>query len=187
MDEKYAFERTTKNFSPQRSHNSPELKTAGKLFLKPASDLFCCSQLPLFHILPPILTLHNLFQKQFSDAFSSLSQVISVTSQEEQKQIGVQESYYGCLYLFANQRTSRYFPHSLSVEIGHESAKGKWNLTLQQISAGSGFLWWKHGLGDKYATICLAKDNASCREKKGKNTFPGWEVSSHLYLGSRQC
>lgn len=40
--------------------------------------------------------------------------------------------------------------------------------TLAQISGGQEFLRWKHRLGDKPAAICLAKDNASHREKKGK-------------------
>lgn len=35
------------NVSRERYHNSPMLRTTGKLFLMPASDLFCCSQLSL--------------------------------------------------------------------------------------------------------------------------------------------
>lgn len=33
------------NFSQERYHNSPTLRRTGKLFLMPASNLFCCSQL----------------------------------------------------------------------------------------------------------------------------------------------
>lgn len=77
-----------KSFSPERSHNRPLLRTAGKLVLIPALDLFCFSQPSLLCTLPPVLTLQHLFQKPFSDKFSCLPQVISVTSQDEQKRTG---------------------------------------------------------------------------------------------------
>lgn len=101
----------------------------------------------------------------------------------------MQEQYNDCLYLFilfvywiGKKVFSAFIKH------GSRALKLKWQMqSLPHKDFSRVRIYDKNTrLGNKHATICLAKDNAGCRENKGK-TFPGWEVPSHLYLGNRQC